>query len=113
MVDAIVTTAGSVEEDIMKATGEKFIIGTYSADDVELHEKGTNRVGNLYITNESYCNFESMMLPILDQLYKKQPRWPVSDMLKEIGLSLKDENSYFTRPQSTMSPYSAPHNRCG
>jgi deoxyhypusine synthase len=93
MAHAIVTTAGSIEEDIMKATGEKFIIGRYSADDVELHEKGTNRVGNLYITNESYCNFESLMLPMLDELYKIKPRWSTSDFLKEIGLRLKDENS--------------------
>lgn len=93
MADIIVTTAGSIEEDIMKATGERFIIGSYSADDVELHEKGTNRVGNLYITNESYCNFESLMLPILEKLYKKKARWAVSEMLKEIGLGLKDEDS--------------------
>ncbi len=93
MVDVIVTTAGSVEEDIMKATGERFIIGRYSADDVELHEKGTNRVGNLYITNESYANFESLMLPMLEELYKIKPRWSTPDFLKEIGLKLKDENS--------------------
>jgi len=93
MADVIVTTAGSIEEDVMKATGERFIIGTYSADDIELHEKGTNRVGNLYITNESYCNFESLMLPILERLYKKKARWPVSEMLREIGLGLKDKDS--------------------
>jgi deoxyhypusine synthase len=38
-------------------------------------------------------HFEDMMMEILDKLYKKQKRWSVSDMLKEIGLMLDDENS--------------------
>ena len=58
MADIIVTTVGGLEEDIMKAKGEKFSIGSFDTDDVELHEKGINRVGNLMIKNESYMNFE-------------------------------------------------------
>src|SRR3990172_7592544 len=44
MIDVIVTTVGGIEEDIMKAAGEDFIIGKFKADDVELYEKGVNRV---------------------------------------------------------------------
>ncbi|NYT19880.1 MAG: deoxyhypusine synthase family protein, partial [Methanosarcinales archaeon] len=47
IADVIVTTVGGLEEDIMKATGEDFQIGSFQTDDVELHEKGINRVGNL------------------------------------------------------------------
>ena len=45
----IVTTVGGIEEDIMRANGEKFIVGRFDSDDVELHEKGLNRVGNLFV----------------------------------------------------------------
>ena len=90
---AIVTTAGSIEEDIMKSMKEKFVIGNFNPDDIELHEKGINRVGNIFIKNESYCNFENEMKSILKKLYSKKKRWPVSEMLKEIGLMLNDENS--------------------
>ena len=38
-------------------------------------------------------NFENLMLPILDTLYKKQKRWAVSDLLRDIGLMLNDEDS--------------------
>ena len=89
----IVTTVGGIEEDIMKAKGEKFSIGTFTADDVELHEQGVNRVGNLRIENESYMLFEDTILPVLTKLYKRQKRWAVSDLLREIGLELDDENS--------------------
>ena len=70
--DIIVTTVGGLEEDIMKATGEKFNIGSFKEDDVELHEKGINRVGNLLINTESYMNFEDNILKILNILYKKR-----------------------------------------
>ncbi len=93
MANVIVTTVGGIEEDIMKATGEKFSIGSFSVDDVELHEKGVNRVGNLFINNESYMNFEDWITPVLQKLYEKQPRWAVSEMLREIGLILNDEHS--------------------
>lgn len=93
MVDVIVTTVGGIEEDIMKATGEKFLIGTFDSDDVELHEQGINRVGNIFVKNESYMNFEDWINPVLKKLYEKQKRWSVSELLKEIGLMLKDENS--------------------
>ncbi|MBU0667436.1 MAG: deoxyhypusine synthase family protein [Nanoarchaeota archaeon] len=93
MADVIVTTAGGLEEDIMKSTGEKFLVGKFESDDVELHEKGINRVGNLYVRNESYMNFEDKIMPMLDELYKKENRWTISELLKEIGFMLDDENS--------------------
>jgi len=93
LADFIVTTTGGVEEDIMKATGEKFQISSFYANDVKLHEEGKNRVGNLLIDNESYCNFEDNITLILNELYKKKPVYSVSEMLYEIGLRLKDENS--------------------
>lgn len=93
MANAIVTTVGSIEEDIMKAYGEKFPIGTFHSDDAALHEEGINRVGNIFIKNKSYEKFEGIMQNMLKELYKKNHRWAVSDMLKEIGLRLKDEDS--------------------
>ena len=68
LADFIVTTTGGVEEDIMKATGEKFQISSFYANDVKLHEEGKNRVGNLLIDNESYCNFEDNITLILNEL---------------------------------------------
>lgn len=108
MANIIVTTVGSVEEDIMKAIGERFPIGNFDADDVELHEQGVNRVGNLYITTETYMNFEDWILPVLDKLYAKQKRWTVSEMLKEIGLTLKDENSILYQAAKNNIPIFCP-----
>ncbi len=92
MADIIVTTVGGIEEDIMKSTGEKFQVGNFNSDDVELHEQGVNRIGNILVKNESYMKFEDMINPILTKLYEKKNRWAVSDMLKEIGLMLKEDS---------------------
>ncbi|MBS3056027.1 MAG: deoxyhypusine synthase family protein [Candidatus Aenigmarchaeota archaeon] len=93
IADVIVTTVGGIEEDIMKASGEKFSIGKFNSDDVELNEKGVNRVGNIFIPNESYAKFESLMSGMLEKIYAKKSRWSVSEMLKEFGLMLNDKNS--------------------
>lgn len=93
VVDAVVTTVGGIEEDIMKAEGEQFLLSDFHADDVALHEKGMNRVGNVLIPNESYVRFEGMVGKMLEQIYAKDKRLPVSALLKEMGLLLEDERS--------------------
>ncbi len=108
MADVIVTTVGGIEEDIMKASGEKFKIGNFHSDDVELHEKGINRVGNLFVNNEAYMNFEDWITPVLDKLYQKQKRWAVSELLREIGLILEDDNSILYQAAKNDIPIFCP-----
>lgn len=108
MADMIVTTVGAIEEDIMKAKGEKFIIGDFSSDDIELHEKGINRVGNIYIRNESYCKFENVMKPMLKKLYEKKKRWPVSEMLREFGNEIDDKDSLLYQAAKNNVPIFCP-----
>lgn len=106
--DIIVTTVGGLEEDIMKANGEKFFVGDFSSDDMELHEKGINRVGNLHIRNESYMKFEDTIGSMLKEIYKKEKRWAVSDMLKEFGSMLKDEDSILFQAAKNNVPIFCP-----
>lgn len=108
MADAIITTVGSIEEDIMKAYGEEFPIGRFHSDDTALHEEGTNRVGNILIKNKSYEKFEGIMQNLLKDLYKKQARWAVSEMLTEIGLKLKDKDSILYQAAKNGVPIYCP-----
>lgn len=108
MADIIVTTVGGIEEDIMKATGASFDIGRFEVDDVELHEQGINRVGNILVKNEHYANFENWILPVLTRLYQKKKRWSVSEFLREIGLSLKDKDSILYQAAKNDVPIFCP-----
>jgi deoxyhypusine synthase len=104
----LVTTAGAIEEDIMKANGEDFNIGSFDTDDVELHEQGINRVGNLMINNESYMNFEDWVVEALGKCYEKKKRWSVSELLREFGLMLNDENSILYQAAKNDVPIFCP-----
>jgi len=104
----LVTTSGSIEEDIMKALGEDFEISSFHADDTAMHERGENRVGNLLIRNESYMKFEDKMNEILNKIYEKKKRISSSELLREIGLQLNDENSILYQASKNNIPIYCP-----
>jgi len=108
LANVIVTTSGSIEEDIMKAVGEKFEISSFNADDVYMHEKGENRIGNLLIRNESYMKFEDKMSGCIKKIYEKQKRIAVSELLKELGLMLDDESSFLYQAAKKNIPVFCP-----
>jgi len=106
IVDVLITTVGAIEEDVMKALGEKFYIHRFSADDVELHELGMNRVGNILISNDSYARFEAFITRSIDELGEK--KLTVSEFLREIGLKLNDENSFLYQAAKRGVPVFCP-----
>ncbi len=108
MIDVIITSAGGIEEDIMRATGEKFFITNFNADDIELHEKGMNRVGNLLISNDSYERFEDTFTAMLEKIYKRKKRLTAWELLREIGLMLDDENSILCQAAKAEIPVFCP-----
>jgi deoxyhypusine synthase len=104
----LVTTSGSIEEDIMKAMGEDFELSNFHADDTALHERGENRVGNLVIRSESYMKFEDIMTEYLTKIYQKQKRISTSELLKEVGLLMNDENSILYQAAKNDIPIYCP-----
>jgi deoxyhypusine synthase len=97
-VDVIVTTAGGIEEDLIKCFGD-FKIGKFSASGELLREEGVNRAGNIFIPNERYCRFEEFMTPILERLYKDQKESgkiiTVSELIKDLGKEINNEKSIY------------------
>jgi len=104
----LVTTSGSIEEDLMKAFGEEFEVINFNADDTELHEKGSNRVGNLLISTESYMKFEDKINMILSKVYEKKKRISSSELLCELGLQLEDKNSILYQAAKNKIPIYCP-----
>lgn len=75
MVDVLVTTAGGVEEDIIKCLGHTYM-GDFKLSGKELRLKGINRVGNLLIPNKNYCLFEDWIAPLISKMHDEQDsRW--------------------------------------
>ncbi len=108
MADVIITTVGGIEEDMMKALGEGFVLGSFYSDDLELYEKGLNRVGNIMIPNKSYEKFEDSIGQILAEVYEKKKRISSAELLQEIGSRLKDENSILFQAAKRKVPIFCP-----
>lgn len=98
MVDVIVTTAGGIEEDLIKCLGHTFL-GDFSLPGKELRQKGINRIGNLLVPNDNYCKFEDWLIPILDQMLLEQntegTRWTPSKMIHRLGKEINNPDSVY------------------
>ena len=90
-VDAIVTTAGSIDHDIIKSQ-MPYMIGTFQADDVELHQKGINRIGNIFVETKGFELLEEKMQKWLLEIYSKEKIISPSQLAKFIGEKLPKES---------------------
>lgn len=104
----LVTTSGSIEEDLIKSFGGQFEITNFNADDIALHEKGENRIGNILIHNSEYMKFEDEVSRLLEIIYQKKQRISSSELIYELGLMLNDENSILYQAAKNNIPIYCP-----
>nr|AWH67716.1 deoxyhypusine synthase [Amsonia hubrichtii] len=97
MVDVVVTTAGGVEEDLIKCLAPTYK-GDFSLPGAALRSKGLNRIGNLLVPNENYCKFEDWIIPIFDKMLEEQSSenvlWTPSKVISRLGKEVNNESSY-------------------
>ena len=102
-VSAIVTTAGGVEEDLIKCLAPTYM-GAFSTPGAGLRAKGMNRIGNLVVPNSNYCAFEDWVVPILDTMLAEQEaskatdeplHWTPSKVIHRLGQAINDERSVY------------------
>ncbi len=91
-INIAVTTAGGIEEDIIKCLGD-FILGDFRASGKVLREKGINRIGNIYVPNSRYCKFEEFFQPLLEEIYQKQKTITPSELIWKLGEKINNEDS--------------------
>jgi len=71
-VDVLVTTAGGIEEDIIKKLAPTYI-GSFNRHNGQLLRKiACNRIGNLIVPNDNYCKFENWVTPRMDEMLRQQ-----------------------------------------
>jgi deoxyhypusine synthase len=102
-VSAIVTSAGGVEEDLIKCLAPTYL-GSFSTPGASLRAKGMNRIGNLVVPNSNYCAFEDWVIPILDKMLEEQEasekspepfHWTPSKVIHRLGREINDETSVY------------------
>ena len=91
LVDVIITTAGTLDHDLARVW-KPYYPGTFMADDRELHRKGINRLGNVFIPMESYGTIlEKKLQPMFTKMFQQRERWSTKDMIWECGKQLQQE----------------------
>jgi deoxyhypusine synthase len=99
LISCIVTTAGGVEEDFIKCLAPTYL-SEFTARGVDLRKQGLNRIGNLVVPNQNYCEFENWLLPILDSMLEEQlsgavKSWTPSTMIHRLGKEINNEESVY------------------
>jgi deoxyhypusine synthase len=111
MVDVIVTTAGGVEEDIIKCI-KPFILGSFEAKGAELREKGINRTGNIFVPNSRYCAFEDFLNPLLAKMAEEQKQTGTiitpSEFVARLGREINNPESIYYWAQKNSIPVFCP-----
>ncbi len=95
-VNVVVTTAGGIEEDIIKCLGD-FVLGDFRASGADLRTRGINRIGNIYAPNNHYVEFEEFFQPLLEEIWQEQLQSEKiitpSEIVWKLGKKINDEKS--------------------
>ena len=100
-VSAVVTSAGGIEEDLIKCIGDTYM-GAFNTSGASLRAQGLNRIGNLLVPNKNYCAFEDWVVPILDKMLEEQEaskgtedeiNWTPSKIIHRLGKEINDKRS--------------------
>mmetsp|Transcript_84563 Transcript_84563/g.149659 ORF Transcript_84563/g.149659 Transcript_84563/m.149659 type:complete len:399 (+) Transcript_84563:41-1237(+) len=96
MVQVMITTAGGIEEDIIKCLAPTHV-GDFAIGGLGLRRKGINRTGNLLVPNDNYCLFEDWFMPILDKMHDEQEKdhvlWTPSKLVHRLGKEINNPES--------------------
>ena len=93
LVNVVITTCGTLDHDLARIW-ENYYHGSFMVDDEELHKKGINRLGNIFIPNKCYGKIlEDKMQPILSKIYKSKNKWSTKELIWEFGKHLDKEKN--------------------
>ncbi|MEK6954490.1 MAG: deoxyhypusine synthase [Candidatus Micrarchaeota archaeon] len=107
MFDAVVTTGGAIDHDLMRSFS-KYELGDFQQDDVALHKKGINRLGNILVDNKNYIALEKKMQPLLKKLHSQKGIVSGRELISEIAKGIDDKNSFLYWSQKNNIPIFSP-----
>jgi deoxyhypusine synthase len=94
LFNIVITTTGALDHDIARAMGGKYLKGYFEADDIELHERGVHRLGNIFIPVGDYGpKVEAFARRLLEKAVEQGEEWAISDLLKLAGSMIDDDRS--------------------
>ncbi len=93
LFNVLITTCGTLDHDLARVWKD-YYHGSFFADDRELHRKKINRLGNIFVPNESYgLVIEEKMSKFLKEIYSENKELSSYEVVWEIGKRIKNKDS--------------------
>lgn len=106
-VDVMITTSGSIAEDVIK-TEHPFKMGTWNADEGELRERGINRLGNIFVPSDRYVWLEEYLYDFFEDFFAEEACRTPSEFAAELGATLEDDDSVLSVASDNDVPIYCP-----
>ena len=103
-IKAIVTSSGSIDEDIIRAK-LPYLQGSFEADDAKLGKKGINRMGNIFVPNDRYEYLEQWTSKVLEETCKDKKSFTPSELLEKIGKKIEGASFIKAAAESNVPIY--------
>jgi deoxyhypusine synthase len=106
-IAGIITTGGSIDHDLIKSHSN-YLEGSFYEDDVALHKRGVNRLGNILVPNQRYVLLEKKVMPLFEKLYEKKKVWATSDLISELSVLAQGDSSFLAECRKKNVPIFSP-----
>ncbi|WP_148416599.1 deoxyhypusine synthase [Haloferax sp. KTX1] len=106
-VDVLITTSGSLTEDVIK-TAKPFKMGSWDADEGALRERGINRLGNIYVPSDRYVWLEEYLYDFFEDFFAEEKVRTPTAFARELGETLDDEHSVLKQAADNDVPVYCP-----
>jgi len=107
LVAAIITSTGAIEEDFMKTMND-FYLGSFNADDKIVKENAINRLGNIFVPDKNYCDFEDWHMKFIGRIMEEKNIIAPSEYIKKMGMELDDKRSILYHAARSNIPIFCP-----
>ena len=95
-VQVLITSAGGIEEDIIKSL-KPFVLGQFDVPGRVLFEEGINRTGNIFVPNDRFAYFDKFIQKFFERIYAEQVAqkkvFCPNKLIRELGLEINNQDS--------------------
>lgn len=106
-VQALITSGANITHDLLEAFGGSHYRGL-EHDDEKLCDMGMGRIGDIYTSSEDFEVFEREIIPIISRISQEKNQITIQEFVKEIGLSIQDDESIIRTAALKDVPIYAP-----